>query len=485
MSRRAAAPAQRQHGVPAVRPVPAHVGARQRRLRAAGQEGRRRRGPPAGDARCSTSSGSASSPTAARRSSRAASSSASPWPGRWSTCPSALLLDEPLAALDLKLREAMQLELKRIQREVGITFIFVTHDQGEALTMSDRIAVMSRGRVEQIGTPEEIYDRAGEHLRRRVHRLGQPAAGHARGGATTARAGRRARLRRARRRRRGRRRAADGDPVTVMLRPERLTPSTATRRRRAQPSPASSRTSSSRARELRLHRRPRRRHRGRRHGRDRRRRPRRCRGRATPSRWLGARRAVPAPRAARRSSAPRRTDVDEVQATMDGTDVVADADAAADAAAEPPPERRVRPAGAAHRRRASSARPWSSAAVLAVQRRRRRRRRRRRPTAAAAAAAPAAALGTGDAEVRILNWTEYIDPTEDGDDGHGRPLQRRDRDRRQLHRDFNDNNEVYAKEFAAYLDAGNPTPWDIICPTNWMAARLKSHGLARRRCRST
>ena len=71
--------------------------------------------------------------------------------------PSALLLDEPLAALDLKLREAMQIELKRIQREVGITFIFVTHDQGEALTMSDRIAVMSRGRVEQIGTPEEIY----------------------------------------------------------------------------------------------------------------------------------------------------------------------------------------------------------------------------------------------------------------------------------------------------------------------------------------
>jgi spermidine/putrescine transport system ATP-binding protein len=73
--------------------------------------------------------------------------------------PSALLLDEPLAALDLKLREAMQLELKRIQREVGITFVFVTHDQGEALTMSDRIAVMSQGVVEQIGTPEDIYHR--------------------------------------------------------------------------------------------------------------------------------------------------------------------------------------------------------------------------------------------------------------------------------------------------------------------------------------
>lgn len=71
--------------------------------------------------------------------------------------PSALLLDEPLAALDLKLREAMQIELKRIQREVGISFIFVTHDQGEALTMSDRIAVMSQGVVEQIGTPVDIY----------------------------------------------------------------------------------------------------------------------------------------------------------------------------------------------------------------------------------------------------------------------------------------------------------------------------------------
>ncbi len=72
--------------------------------------------------------------------------------------PSALLLDEPLGALDLALRQAMQLELKRIQREVGITFIYVTHDQEEALTMSDRIAVMSEGRIEQIGSPREIYD---------------------------------------------------------------------------------------------------------------------------------------------------------------------------------------------------------------------------------------------------------------------------------------------------------------------------------------
>jgi spermidine/putrescine transport system ATP-binding protein len=72
--------------------------------------------------------------------------------------PVVLLLDEPLGALDLKLRKAMQLELKRIQRDVGITFIYVTHDQDEALTMSDRIAVMNRGRVEQLGDPERIYD---------------------------------------------------------------------------------------------------------------------------------------------------------------------------------------------------------------------------------------------------------------------------------------------------------------------------------------
>ena len=72
--------------------------------------------------------------------------------------PSVLLLDEPLGALDLKLREQMQIELKQLQREVGITFVFVTHDQEEALTMSDRIAVFNHGKIEQLGTPREIYD---------------------------------------------------------------------------------------------------------------------------------------------------------------------------------------------------------------------------------------------------------------------------------------------------------------------------------------
>jgi putative spermidine/putrescine transport system ATP-binding protein len=73
--------------------------------------------------------------------------------------PRVLLLDEPLGALDLKLREQMQVELKAIQREVGITFVFVTHDQEEALTMSDRVAVFHQGRIEQVGTPAEIYER--------------------------------------------------------------------------------------------------------------------------------------------------------------------------------------------------------------------------------------------------------------------------------------------------------------------------------------
>jgi putative spermidine/putrescine transport system ATP-binding protein len=73
--------------------------------------------------------------------------------------PRVLLLDEPLGALDLKLREQMQIELKAIQRDVGITFVFVTHDQDEALTLCDRLAVMHDGRIEQVGAPDEVYER--------------------------------------------------------------------------------------------------------------------------------------------------------------------------------------------------------------------------------------------------------------------------------------------------------------------------------------
>lgn len=78
--------------------------------------------------------------------------------------PKVLLLDEPLSALDLKLRQAMRDELQRLQRETGITFVFVTHDQDEALSMSDRIAVMSNGAIQQIGTPEDIYKRPGNRF---------------------------------------------------------------------------------------------------------------------------------------------------------------------------------------------------------------------------------------------------------------------------------------------------------------------------------
>ena len=85
-----------------------------------------------------------------------------------------LLLDEPLGALDLKLREQMQVELKEIQRDLGITFIFVTHDQEEALTLSDRIAVFNDGRIEQLGTPAELYERPALALRRRLRRHVEP-----------------------------------------------------------------------------------------------------------------------------------------------------------------------------------------------------------------------------------------------------------------------------------------------------------------------
>ena len=97
-------------------------------------------------------------------SSPAASASGSRSRGRSSTGPKVLLLDEPLGALDLKLRRQMQVELKQIQREVGITFVYVTHDQEEALSMSDRIAVMNFGRVAQCGAPEDIYEHPTEEF---------------------------------------------------------------------------------------------------------------------------------------------------------------------------------------------------------------------------------------------------------------------------------------------------------------------------------
>ena len=85
--------------------------------------------------------------------------------------PRVLLLDEPLGALDAKLRKHLQLELKAIQQSVGVTFVYVTHDQEEALTMSDRLAVMRDGLVEQVGAPEAVYAAPDDGLRRRLPRL--------------------------------------------------------------------------------------------------------------------------------------------------------------------------------------------------------------------------------------------------------------------------------------------------------------------------
>ena len=139
--------------------------------------------------------------------------------------PKVLLLDEPLSALDLKLRQAMRGELKTLQRRTGITFIFVTHDQEEALTMSDRIAVMSEGRVQQVGAPEEIYEQPINRfvadfigdtnlLTVRLERLADGALGCRLGGVLTlALAGLEGR--------------GAGEEVTLALRPEKVRLSTA------------------------------------------------------------------------------------------------------------------------------------------------------------------------------------------------------------------------------------------------------------------
>ena len=96
--------------------------------------------------------------------------------------PAVLLLDEPLGALDAKLRRSLKVELKALQERVGITFLYVTHDQEEALTMSDRLAVMNAGQIVQIGTPRTIYEEPGGHLRGRLPGGVEPD-GSGRGGA--------------------------------------------------------------------------------------------------------------------------------------------------------------------------------------------------------------------------------------------------------------------------------------------------------------
>ena len=378
--------------------------------------------------------------------------------------PSALLLDEPLAALDLKLREAMQIELKRIQREVGITFIFVTHDQGEALTMSDRIAVMSRGRVEQIGTPEEIY-----HTPASIFVAGFIGSANMMPGVLDTSSERPIAVLES-----GRRLAVqssgeirEGDPVTVMIRPERMhavaggggtdehSIDGVVTHGIFQGSTVRLVVQSSEGYELiatvedddDL--------------------PDITPGSPITLRW--SHEAGYLLRGRSQVVGATTTDVDEVQASLDGVEM---------GMGKPKDDG---DGGNGLGRRAllvGGGLVGAAAVVVGV--------------LAATGGDDGAStsgggsgdgggttggtLGSGSRDVRILNWQAYIDPTEDGaigtvdrfQDGSGVTVQ--------YSEDFNDNNEVYAKEIEPYLTKNEATNWDIICPTYWMGARLKNLG---------
>ena len=170
VSRTRAVRARREHRLPGLRAVPPYDRRGQRRLRADDPQGRPRseRGRQVADAlRMVRLEGyEKRKPSQLSGGQRQRVALARALVNR----PRVLLLDEPLGALDLKLREEMQIELKAIQHQVGITFIYVTHDQEEALTMSDRVAVFNRGRIEQVGTPAGGLRATGDRLRGRLRR---------------------------------------------------------------------------------------------------------------------------------------------------------------------------------------------------------------------------------------------------------------------------------------------------------------------------
>ena len=147
-----------------------------------------------------------------------------------SSSPSIVLMDEPLGALDKKLRDQMQLEIKRIHRELGTTIVYVTHDQEEALTMSDRICLMNHGRIEQLGTPADLYFRPRTLVRGRLPRRVQPARRH-RGTHRRRRGGRDARAGRRSRTRNRAHAVAAGSKVRVMVRPQNIDVRSDARRR--------------------------------------------------------------------------------------------------------------------------------------------------------------------------------------------------------------------------------------------------------------
>jgi sulfate transport system ATP-binding protein len=111
---------------------------------------------------------STGSPTAIRTSSPAGSASASRWPARWRSSRKVLLLDEPFGALDAKVRKELRRWLRRLHDEMHVTSVFVTHDQDEALEVADRVVVMNEGRIEQVGTPDQVYDHPATPVRAAV-----------------------------------------------------------------------------------------------------------------------------------------------------------------------------------------------------------------------------------------------------------------------------------------------------------------------------
>jgi spermidine/putrescine transport system ATP-binding protein len=374
--------------------------------------------------------------------------------------PSALLLDEPLAALDLKLREAMQIELKRIQREVGITFIFVTHDQHEALTMSDRIAVMSRGNVEQIGTPEDIY-----HAPASVFVAGFIGSANllpgvvAESGAAPAvqlDAGSRITVQSVGE-------CAVGDPVTVMIRPERLNPGAGAVEGRSLTGTVNDAIFEGSTIRLIVH------------LADRTEvmatadpdddLPDPERGSQVTLTWAQDAPYVLAGRS--EIVGATTTDVDEVQAALDGRVATGDSD---DSSAPSKFGRRALIVGGSL--------VGAAAVVAGVLKVTGDGGGENVDPGDSGGGTAGGTMGTGTSQVRILNWQAYIDPTEDGVTGTVDRFQEATGITTDYSEDLNDNNEFYAREIEPYLGTGTPTNWDIVCPTNWMAARMKSLGWA-------
>ena len=169
---------------------------REHRLRPAAEEaaeGGDRRARAEGGAR---RSGSRTCSSASRATSPAASGSGSRWAARSCASRPAFLMDEPLSNLDAKLRVQMRAEISRLQRDLGVTTIYVTHDQVEAMTMGDRVAVMRKGELQQVAEPQTLYDRPRQPLRRRLHRLAGDEHGRGDGRAPERRRRGRARRRR-------------------------------------------------------------------------------------------------------------------------------------------------------------------------------------------------------------------------------------------------------------------------------------------------